>query len=176
VTAVLEPAVVAAIDDLELAARVIVDGIRTGGHRSPLQGHGAEFQQHRPYRAGDDLKYLDWKVFGRSDRLYTRQFRETTNMHLMLVLDASASDVIEVLGKLPASKAGARAVKSLGVLAQQAGLGELVTVAGGQGHNLIGAVGSQHMGLQVAVGMDQRSKGPNGIDRHGKQGSQSQAD
>lgn len=97
-TAVLEPAVVAAIDDLELAARVIVDGIRTGGHRSPLQGHGAEFQQHRPYRAGDDLKYLDWKVFGRSDRLYTRQFRETTNMHLMLVVDTSASMAYPIEG------------------------------------------------------------------------------
>ena len=68
------------------------------------------------------------------------------------------------------------AVKSLGVLAQQAGLGELVTVAGGQGHHLIGAIRSFHMGLQVAVGMDQRGKGPDGIDRHGKQGNQSQAD
>ena len=68
------------------------------------------------------------------------------------------------------------AVKSLGVLAQQAGLGELVTVAGGQGNHLIGVFCSLHMGLQVAVGMDQRGKGPDGIDRHGKQGNQSQAD
>lgn len=97
-SAVLEPAVVAAIDDLELAARVIVEGVRTGGHRSPLQGHGAEFQQHRPYRAGDDLKHLDWKVFGRSDRLYTRQFRETTNLHCLLVIDTSASMAYPVEG------------------------------------------------------------------------------
>ena len=87
----LSPAVVAAIDDLELAARVVVEGLRVGGHRSPFHGHGAEFQQHRPYRAGDDLKYLDWKVFARSDRLYTRTFRETTNVSVMLVLDTSAS-------------------------------------------------------------------------------------
>lgn len=87
----LSPAVVAAIDDLELAARVVVEGLRVGGHRSPFHGYGAEFQQHRPYRAGDDLKYLDWKVFARSDRLYTRTFRETTNVSVMLVLDTSAS-------------------------------------------------------------------------------------
>ena len=88
---VLSPAVVAAIDDLELAARVVVEGLRAGGHRSPFHGYGADFQQHRPYRAGDDLKYLDWKVYARSNRLYTRQFRETTNVSVMLVLDTSAS-------------------------------------------------------------------------------------
>jgi len=88
---VLSPAVVAAVDDLELAARVVVDGLRVGGHRSPFHGYGAEFQQHRPYRAGDDLKYLDWKVYARSNRLYTRQFRETTNVAVMLVIDTSAS-------------------------------------------------------------------------------------
>jgi len=87
----LSPAVVAAIDDLELSARLIVEGLRTGGHRSPFHGFSTEFRQHRPYRAGDDLKYLDWKLFGRSDRLYTRQFRETTNVSIMLVLDTSAS-------------------------------------------------------------------------------------
>jgi uncharacterized protein (DUF58 family) len=88
---VLSADVVAAIDDLELAARGIVEGLRVGGHRSPLHGYGAEFQQHRPYRTGDDLKALDWKVYARSDRLYTRQYRETTNVAVMLVLDTSAS-------------------------------------------------------------------------------------
>jgi uncharacterized protein (DUF58 family) len=87
----LSPAAVAAIDDLELAARVIVEGLRAGGHRSPFHGYSAEFQQHRPYRAGDDLKYLDWKLLARTDRLYSRQFRETTSMSVMIVLDASAS-------------------------------------------------------------------------------------
>lgn len=87
----LSPAVVTAIDDLELAARVLVEGLRVGGHRSPFHGYGAEFHQHRPYRAGDDLKYLDWKLYARSNRLYTRQFRETTNVAVMLVLDTSAS-------------------------------------------------------------------------------------
>jgi uncharacterized protein (DUF58 family) len=87
----LSPSVVAAIDDLELAARVVVEGLRSGQHRSPLHGYTAEFSQHRPYRAGDDLKYLDWKILARTDRLYSRQFREMTNMGVMLVVDASAS-------------------------------------------------------------------------------------
>src|SRR5438309_2247997 len=90
-TTSLDARVVAAIDDLELAARLVVEGMRTGGHRSPFHGFSTEFRQHRPYRAGDDLKHLDWKVFARSDRLYTRQFRETTNMSVLLALDTSAS-------------------------------------------------------------------------------------
>ena len=87
----LSASVVAAIDDLELAARKVVEGLRAGGHRSPFHGFSADFQQHRPYRTGDDLKYLDWKVLARTDRLYSKQFRETTSMSVMLVLDATAS-------------------------------------------------------------------------------------
>jgi uncharacterized protein (DUF58 family) len=90
-TAVLSADVVTAIDDLELAARLVVEGLRAGSHRSPFHGYSSEFQIHRPYRAGDDLKYLDWKLLARTDRLYTRQFRETTSMAVMLVLDGSAS-------------------------------------------------------------------------------------
>ncbi|MEX0907166.1 MAG: DUF58 domain-containing protein, partial [Gemmatimonadota bacterium] len=69
----------------------VVDGLFAGGHRSLRRGAGAEFQQHRPYRAGDDLKHLDWKLLARSDRLYSRQFREMTGMSVMIVLDTSAS-------------------------------------------------------------------------------------
>jgi uncharacterized protein (DUF58 family) len=87
----LSPSVIAAIEDLELAARIVVEGLRAGGYRSPFHGYSTEFRQHRPYRVGDDLKHLDWKLFARSDRLYTRQFRETTNLSVMLALDSSAS-------------------------------------------------------------------------------------
>jgi uncharacterized protein (DUF58 family) len=90
-TSVLPAEVVGAIDDLELAARLVVEGLRAGPHRSPFHGYSSEFQQHRPYRVGDDLKYLDWKLLARTDRLYSRQFRETTSMSVMLVLDGSAS-------------------------------------------------------------------------------------
>jgi uncharacterized protein (DUF58 family) len=90
-TSVLSADVVTAIEDLELAARLVVEGLRAGLHRSPFHGYSSEFQQHRPYRVGDDLKYLDWKLLARTDRLYTRQFRETTSMSVMLVMDGSAS-------------------------------------------------------------------------------------
>jgi uncharacterized protein (DUF58 family) len=87
----LSARVVASIEDLELAARLVVEGLRAGRHRSPFHGYSAEFQQHRPYRIGDDLRYLDWKLLARTDRLYTRRFLETTSMSVMIVLDASAS-------------------------------------------------------------------------------------
>ena len=90
-TSVLTADVITAIEDLELAARLVVEGLRAGSHRSPFHGYSSEFQQHRAYRAGDDLKYLDWKLLARTDRLYTRQFRETTSMSVMLVVDGSAS-------------------------------------------------------------------------------------
>src|SRR5919106_947356 len=89
--ATLDPRVLSAISDLELVARVTVDGTIAGLHRSPFHGYSAEFSQYRPYRAGDDLKYVDWKLFARSDRFYTKQFRETTNVAVEIVIDASAS-------------------------------------------------------------------------------------
>lgn len=87
----LDPAVVASIDDLEFLARRIVESARTGMHRSPLHGFNAEFNQYRAYRPGDDLRHLDWKLLARTDRLYTKQFRETTSLDAVIVLDASAS-------------------------------------------------------------------------------------
>ena len=87
----LSPALVASVDDLEVVARLIVEGMRSGQHRSPFHGFSNEFSQYRAYRPGDDLKYLDWKALARSDRLYTRQFRETTNMSAVICLDSSGS-------------------------------------------------------------------------------------
>ncbi|HEX6973224.1 MAG TPA: DUF58 domain-containing protein [Vicinamibacterales bacterium] len=81
----------AAIADLELVARVTVDGTIAGLHRSPFHGYSAEFSQYRQYRPGDDLKYVDWKLFARTDRVYTKQYRETTNMVAQVAIDASAS-------------------------------------------------------------------------------------
>jgi uncharacterized protein (DUF58 family) len=91
VTSPLAPDVLARIADLELVARIVVDGLVSGLHRSPFHGYSAEFSQYRHYLPGDDLKYVDWKLVARTDRLYTKQFRETTNMSAALVLDASAS-------------------------------------------------------------------------------------
>ena len=85
------PHVLAEIADLELVARIVVDGLVSGLHRSPFHGYSAEFSQYRHYQQGDDLKYVDWKLVARTDRVYTKQFRETTNMAAMLVVDTSAS-------------------------------------------------------------------------------------
>ncbi|MEO6236925.1 MAG: DUF58 domain-containing protein [Vicinamibacterales bacterium] len=87
----LEPAALASIGDLELVSRRVVDGTISGLHRSPFHGYSAEFSQYRHYRPGDDLKYIDWKLFARTDRLYTKQFRETTNLLCQIALDASGS-------------------------------------------------------------------------------------
>ncbi len=87
----LDPVLLSAIHDLEVIARVTVEGALSGLHRSPFHGYSAEFSQYRHYRPGDDLKYVDWKLFARTDRIYTKQFRETTNLRMQIVLDASAS-------------------------------------------------------------------------------------
>jgi uncharacterized protein (DUF58 family) len=87
----LEPRLLSSIADLELVARVTVDGTISGLHRSPFHGYSAEFSQYRHYRPGDDLKYVDWKLFARTDRVYTKQYRETTNMPAQLAIDSSAS-------------------------------------------------------------------------------------
>jgi uncharacterized protein (DUF58 family) len=85
------PEVLAGIADLELVARIVVEGLVSGLHRSPFHGYSAEFSQYRHYRPGDDLKYVDWKLVARTDRVYTKQFRETTNMASAIVLDSSGS-------------------------------------------------------------------------------------
>src|SRR5687767_15946189 len=87
----LDPVLLASIHDLEFVARVTVEGALAGLHRSPFHGYSAEFSQYRHYRPGDDLKYIDWKLSARTDRLYTKQFRETTNLVCQIALDASAS-------------------------------------------------------------------------------------
>ena len=90
-SAAASPELLARISDLELVARIIVEGLMSGFHRSPFHGYSAEFSQYRHYRPGDDLKYVDWKLVARTDRVYTKQFRETTNMGAAIVLDTSAS-------------------------------------------------------------------------------------
>ena len=85
------PEVLAGIADLELVARIVVEGLVSGLHRSPFHGYSAEFSQYRHYRSGDDLKHVDWKLAARTDRVYTKQFRETTDMASAIVLDTSGS-------------------------------------------------------------------------------------
>ena len=75
----------------ELRAKMIVEGIRSGLHASPHQGMSVEFNQHRTYVPGDDLRHLDWKVYGRSDRLTVKQYEQETTLDVILMVDCSAS-------------------------------------------------------------------------------------
>ncbi len=98
----LDPRTLAKISSLELRARLIVEGLMAGSHRSPYQGISVEFAQHRPYTAGDDIRHVDWKVLARADKVYLKQYQEETNLQLILVVDASESmgyGSIEVDGK-----------------------------------------------------------------------------
>jgi uncharacterized protein (DUF58 family) len=76
---------------LHFKAKQVVEGIITGLHRSPHRGFSVEFSEHRKYTAGDELRHLDWKVFGRSDRYYIKMYEQETNLRAMIVLDNSAS-------------------------------------------------------------------------------------
>ena len=87
----IDPASLMRIDSLELRARSIVEGFMTGLHRSPYHGFSVEFTEYRQYVAGDDPRYLDWKLFGRSDRYYVKRFEDETNLRCHLVLDQSRS-------------------------------------------------------------------------------------
>lgn len=80
-----------AIGRLELIARTPKEGFITGRHKSPNKGFSSEFAEHRPYSLGDDLRNLDWRVLGRTDRLYVKEFVEETNMRATILLDCSGS-------------------------------------------------------------------------------------
>jgi len=87
----LDPRTLAKLKGLQLRARHIVEGYVAGLHRSPYRGFSIEFAEHREYAPGDDLRYVDWKVFGRTDKYYLKQFEDETNLICYLVLDISES-------------------------------------------------------------------------------------
>jgi len=77
--------------NLELLTRKLVDGFITGKHKSPYHGFSVEFAEHRNYNPGDNTRFIDWKVFAKTDRLYTKQFDEETNLRCVLAVDISSS-------------------------------------------------------------------------------------
>jgi uncharacterized protein (DUF58 family) len=87
----LHPQTLARLSSFELRAKMIVEGVMSGQHRSPYHGFSVEFAQHRPYVPGDDIRYLDWKVFARSDKLHLKQYQQETSLDLVLMVDASGS-------------------------------------------------------------------------------------
>ncbi len=87
----LRPEIIAKLGNMELKARLVVEGFITGLHRSPYHGFSVEFAEHRQYRPGDEIRHIDWKVFGRTDRYYVKQFEEETNLRSVIAVDSSAS-------------------------------------------------------------------------------------
>ena len=87
----LNPQTLAKLEGLELRARLIVEGYVSGVHRSPYHGFSIEFAEHREYVPGDDLRYVDWKVFGKTDKVYLKQYEEETNLVSYMLLDTSES-------------------------------------------------------------------------------------
>jgi uncharacterized protein (DUF58 family) len=87
----LDPATLAQLGGIELLARGVVEGFLMGLHRSPHRGFSAEFAELRAYQAGDDLRYIDWRMYGRSDRFYVKQFEEETNLRAQILVDVSES-------------------------------------------------------------------------------------
>ncbi|MBA3700336.1 MAG: DUF58 domain-containing protein [Planctomycetes bacterium] len=90
-SSLIQPTELARLHSLEVAARLVVEGLQTGAHRSPHKGHSVDFADHRPYVPGDDLRHLDWKVLGRSDRLVLKRYEAETDLGCTLVVDGSAS-------------------------------------------------------------------------------------
>lgn len=87
----LHPQTLARLGSFELRAKMIVEGVMSGMHRSPYQGFSVEFAQHRPYAPGDDIRRLDWKVYARTDKLQIKQYQQETNLDLVLMVDNSGS-------------------------------------------------------------------------------------
>src|SRR6201985_3554804 len=76
---------------LTLVARQLVEGFLTGVHKSPYKGFSVEFAEHRQYYPGDEIRHLDWRVLGKTDRLYIKEYEEETNLKAYLLVDASGS-------------------------------------------------------------------------------------
>ena len=132
--------------DLELVTRATVEGLRQGLHRSPFHGYSAEFSQYRHYRPGDDLKYVDWKLFARTDRVYTRQFRETTNLAALFAIDTSRS--MDFAGKFTLARAVAAI---LGTLVLDQGDGAGVIAADERTHFVPPRSGHHHLRVVLSA-------------------------
>ncbi|MFN0276679.1 MAG: DUF58 domain-containing protein [Chitinophagales bacterium] len=87
------------VENLELLAKQVVEGFILGLHKSPFHGFSVEFAEHRIYNAGEATRHIDWKVFGRTDKLFTKKYEEETNLRCQVVLDASSSMYFPEEGK-----------------------------------------------------------------------------
>ena len=114
-----DPKVLARISRMDLKARMIVEGFISGMHRSPYHGYSVEFAEYREYVPGDDIKHIDWKVWGRQDRFYLKQYEEETNLRCHIMLDCSKSMLYGSESDWSKFDYGATLAASLAVLLQK---------------------------------------------------------
>lgn len=96
---ILSLEVLSKLSSIELRAKKIVEGFIAGLHRSPYHGFSVEFAEHRPYNPGDDFKHIDWKVYGKKERFYVKQYEEETNLRCYVLLDTSSSMYFKHFGE-----------------------------------------------------------------------------
>jgi uncharacterized protein (DUF58 family) len=128
----IDPHILAAIANLPLLAKTVVEGFMLGAHQSPRPGVGQEFNQYRSYQPGDDLRRVDWKMYARSDRFYVREAEIETSITVRFILDASAS-MLHTDGKLVKFDYARFLIAALGYLAHRQGdaIGLHVAPSGG---------------------------------------------
>ncbi len=112
----LLPEDVSKLATLPLKARLVVEGFITGLHKSPYHGFSVEFAEHRQYMPGDEIRHIDWKIYGRTNRFYVKQYEEETNLKAMIALDASASMSYASEGKISKYEYGTYLAAALTVL------------------------------------------------------------
>lgn len=157
---IFDPAVAASVSDLELVSRRVVEGFLSGLHPSPYHGFALEFASYRDYTPGDDLRYLDWRVWGRSDRFYVKQFEQTTNLSCHIFLDCSASMGIEAENGVSKHRYGMLAAGALGYLMVRQGDQVGFTASGERGNVFIPPrSGRKHLFSMLAVLSEQKASG-----------------
>lgn len=112
----LDPTVIAKLSSISLKARYIVEGTIAGLHKSPYHGFSVEFSEHREYVEGDEIRHIDWKLYGKSDKYYVKQFEEESNLRCYLLLDSSNSMGYSSDGKMTKLEYGSYVVASLAYL------------------------------------------------------------
>ncbi|MBZ0198219.1 MAG: DUF58 domain-containing protein [Ignavibacteriaceae bacterium] len=112
----LDPSVISKLNSFELRARLVVEGFMVGLHKSPYHGFSVEFTEHRPYMQGDNLKDVDWKVYGKTEKYYIKQYEEETNLKSYILLDKSKSMSYASKGNVSKLEYGATLTAALGYL------------------------------------------------------------
>ncbi len=117
----LPPELLDGLKDLEWVGDLVARGLGSGIHRSPFAGRGEDFERHRPYQQGDDLRHLDWRLLARTDRLHVRRYRETSNLRTTLVVDATPSMAFPHDGDVTKLRFATLLAAAFGRLARDAG-------------------------------------------------------